>query len=86
MKYKNIKSEHQLRTLVFDDYFKNKGISWEQEIKTLILLLQTVKQEEKTAPEPKNKIYVKEKEVSLRRKYGLNYHKDILDTIYRRRS
>jgi len=31
-KYKNIKSEHQLRSLVFDDYFKNKDISWEQEI------------------------------------------------------
>jgi len=31
-KYKNIKSEHQLRSLVFDDYFKSKDISWEQEI------------------------------------------------------
>ena len=31
-KYKNIKSEHQLRALVFDDYFKRKDISWEQEI------------------------------------------------------
>ena len=35
MKYRNIKSEHQLRTLVFDDYFKSKGISWEQEIKNV---------------------------------------------------
>ncbi|WP_461256903.1 class I SAM-dependent methyltransferase [Treponema sp. R80B11-R83G3] len=31
-KYKNIKSEHQLRSLVFDDYFKSKEVSWEQEI------------------------------------------------------
>jgi len=30
--YKNIKSEHQLRSLVFDDYFKSKDISWEQEL------------------------------------------------------
>jgi hypothetical protein len=31
-KYRDIKSEHQLRALVFDDYFKRKDISWEQEI------------------------------------------------------
>jgi len=31
-KYTTIKNEHQLRSLVFDDYFKSKGISWELEI------------------------------------------------------
>jgi len=31
-KYKTIKNEHQLRSLVFDDYFKSKDISWELEI------------------------------------------------------
>ena len=33
-KYK-ISSEHQLRSLVFDDYFKSKGIAWEQEIEKI---------------------------------------------------
>ncbi|GBU28653.1 hypothetical protein R84B8_02213 [Treponema sp. R8-4-B8] len=37
-KYKNIKSEHQLRSLVFDDYFKSKDISWEQEIDKIIFV------------------------------------------------
>ena len=33
-KYK-VSSEHQLRSLVFDDYFKSKGIAWEQEIEKI---------------------------------------------------
>ena len=31
-KYKGVKSEFQLRSLVFDDYFKGKDISYEEEI------------------------------------------------------
>ena len=38
-KYKNIKSEHQLRSLVFDDYFKNKDVSWEQEIESIDFII-----------------------------------------------
>jgi len=34
-KYKHIKNEHQLRSLVFDDYFKSKDISWELEIEKI---------------------------------------------------
>jgi len=33
--YKHIKNEHQLRSLVFDDYFKSKDISWELEIEKI---------------------------------------------------
>jgi 16S rRNA G966 N2-methylase RsmD len=33
-KYK-VSGEHQLRSLVFDDYFKSKGIAWEQEIEKI---------------------------------------------------
>jgi hypothetical protein len=39
VKYKNIKSEHQLRSLVFDDYFKNKDISWELEIEKIDFII-----------------------------------------------
>jgi len=45
-KYKNIKSEHQLRSLVFDDYFKSKDISWEQEIEKIDFII-TEKQSRK---------------------------------------
>jgi 16S rRNA G966 N2-methylase RsmD len=45
-KYKHIKSEHQLRSLVFDDYFKSKGISWEQEIDKIDFII-TEKQSRK---------------------------------------
>jgi len=38
-KYKNIKSEHQLRSLVFDDYFKNKEVSWELEIEKIDFII-----------------------------------------------
>jgi len=34
-KYKEIKSEHQLRSLVFDDYFRTSGTSWEPEINNI---------------------------------------------------
>jgi len=46
-KYINIKSEHQLRSLVFDDYFKNKDISWEQEIDKIDFII-TGKQSRKS--------------------------------------
>ena len=39
VKYKNIKSEHQLRSLVFDDYFKSKDISMEEEIDKIDFIL-----------------------------------------------
>jgi len=38
-KYKNIKNEHQLRSLVFDDYFKSKDISWELEIEKIDFII-----------------------------------------------
>ena len=38
-KYKNIKSEHQLRSLVFDDYFKSKDVSMEEEIDKIDFIL-----------------------------------------------
>jgi hypothetical protein len=42
-KYKNIKSEHQLRNLVFEDYFKRKGVSFEQEIDKIDFILTDTK-------------------------------------------
>jgi len=38
-KYSEIKSEHQLRNLVFDDYFKNTGFTWEQEINNIDFII-----------------------------------------------
>jgi 16S rRNA G966 N2-methylase RsmD len=38
-KYKHIKNEHQLRSLVFDDYFKSKDVSWELEIEKIDFII-----------------------------------------------
>jgi len=39
VKYKSIESEHQFKNIVFDDYFKGKNISWEQEIEKIDFVL-----------------------------------------------
>jgi 16S rRNA G966 N2-methylase RsmD len=38
-KYKGIKSEFQLRSLVFDDYFKGKDVSYEEEINKIDFII-----------------------------------------------
>ena len=38
-KYSNVKRENQLKNLVFDDYFKQKNVSWEQDIDNIDFIL-----------------------------------------------
>jgi len=61
-KYKNIKSEHQLRSLVFDDYFKNKDVSWEQEIESIDFIITDKKsRSKKTTGAEKHYIWMETK-------------------------
>jgi len=46
IKYK-VKSEHQLRSLVFDDYFKFKNITWEQEIDNIDFIIVSSKERDR---------------------------------------
>jgi len=38
-KYKGVKSEFQLRSIIFDDYFKSKGVSYEEEINKIVFIV-----------------------------------------------
>jgi hypothetical protein len=38
-KYAGVQKEHQLKNLIFDDYFDNKQFSWEQEIDNIDFII-----------------------------------------------